>query len=287
MVATLLAGLSLGSVYALVAVGFNVTWLTTRAVNFAQGGFMVAGMFLTVLCQDRGIPSALTFVILVLTGAVIAAVEYTIAIRPVQKRGDHAELVTTVGVLTIIQGVILLLVSQDVQRVHSFLPDKLISVPGGRVAPADILLIVVAVAIGLAAHVWTRRTRSGLAARGISEDKEAAMLLGVNTLRFSYLAFVASGVLGFGVAQVVGPKTFAVVALAAALSIKGFVVLAIGGLGSNAGSLVVGLLVGVLEVTIARQMGATWQNTIVFLVFIAVMVARPSGLFGESRERVV
>jgi branched-chain amino acid transport system permease protein len=287
VVATLLAGLSLGAVYTLVAVGFNLTWLVTRAINFAQGAFMVAGMFLTVYLDNKGFGALVTFLVLVLVGAAVAVVEYTVAIRPVQKRGDHAELVTTVGVLTIIQGVILLLVTQDTQRVPSLLSENLIDVPGGRISPAELLLIAVTIVIGVGAHLWTRRTRSGLAARGISEDKEAAMILGVNTLRFSYLAFIASGVLGFGVAQFVGPKTFAVVALAAALSIKGFVVLAIGGLGSNAGALVVGLCVGVLELAIAREFGATWQNTTVFLVFIAVMLARPRGLFGESKERVV
>jgi branched-chain amino acid transport system permease protein len=283
----LLAGLALGSVYVLVAIGFNVTWLATRAVNFAQGGFMVAGMFLTVYCAHHGLSAPVTFLILVVVGALVAVATYTVAIRPVQNRGQHAELVTTVGVLTVIQGVILLFVTEDSQRVPSLLPDTLIDVPGGRVSPAELLLIAVAVVIGVAAHLWTRRTQSGLAARGISEDKEAAMVLGVNTLRFSYLAFVASGVLGFGVAQVVGPKTFAIVALAAALSIKGFVVLAIGGFGSNAGALVVGLAVGALEMLVARQLGATWQNTAIFVVFIAVMLARPRGLFGESRERVV
>lgn len=287
MIATLLAGLALGSVYTLVAIGFNVTWLATRAVNFAQGAFMVAGMFLTVFLDHRGVPAALTFLILIVAGAVVAMLTYTLAIRPVQSRGDHAELVTTVGVLTVIQGVILLFVSEDSEKVPSLLPDKLINLPGGRISPAELLLIGVAVVIGVLAHLWTRRTQSGLAARGISEDKEAAMILGVNTLRFSYLAFVASGVLGFGVAQIVGPETFAIVALAASLSIKGFVVLAIGGFGSNAGALAVGLVVGALEMVVARQLGATWQNTIVFLVFIAVMVARPRGLFGEQRERVV
>ncbi|CAN5260089.1 branched-chain amino acid ABC transporter permease [soil metagenome] len=287
MIATILAGLSLGSVYTLVAVGFNLTWLTTRAINFAQGGFMIAGMFMTVWLHEQGVSAPIIFVILILTGAVVAAVEYTIAIRPVQKHGDHAELVTTVGVLTIIQGVILLLVTEDAQKVPSLLSEKLIDVPGGRISPAELLLIVVAIVIGLAAHFWTRGTRSGLAAMGISEDREAAQILGVNTLRFSYLAFIASGILGFGVAQVVGPKTFAIVALATALSIKGFVVLAVGGLGSNLGALIAGLSVGVLELVIARELGATWQNTTVFVVFVIVMLLRPRGLFGEVKERAV
>jgi len=287
MTATLISGLALGAVYTLVAVGFNLTWLTTRAVNFAQGAFVVAGTFIAVFCYDRGIPAAVTFLILVVVGGAVAALEYTVAIRPVEKRGDHAELVTTVGAMTIIQGVILLFVADDAQRVPSLLSEDLIELPGGRVSPADILLIIVALVVALGVHYWTKRSRSGLAAMGISEDKEAAQILGVNTLRFSYLSFIASGVLGFCAAMVIGPKTFAIVALAATLTIKGFIALAIGGLGSSLGALMAGLGIGIIELLIARYFGASWQNTAVFIVFITVMLIRPRGLFGEARERVV
>ncbi|HVW40000.1 MAG TPA: branched-chain amino acid ABC transporter permease [Amycolatopsis sp.] len=287
MIATLLSGLALGGVYTLVAIGYNVVWLTTRAVNFAQGGFVVAGMFVTVTLYHRGVPVALIFLILAAAGAVLAAVEYSVGVRPVQRRGDHAELVTTVGALTVIQGVILLLVSQDVQRVKSLFPETFLDVPGGRITPAELALIILAVVAGLGAHAWTRHTRSGLAARGVSEDRETAMVLGVNTTRFSYLTFAASGALGFAVAPFVGPKVFAVVAMATVLSIKGFVVLAVGGLGNNLGALIGGLGVGFLELIVAWQFGTAWQNTAVFAVFIVVMLVRPRGIFGEVKERTV
>lgn len=287
MIATVLSGLALGSVYTLVALGFNLTWLTTRAVNFAQGAFVVAGMFIAVFCYDRGLSAIATFFILAVVGAAVAALEYTVAIMPVQKRGDHAELVTTVGAMTIIQGIILLFVADDARRVNSLLSEELISVPGGRISPAEFLLIAMAIIISLGVHYWTKSTRSGLAAMGISEDKEAAQILGVNTLRFSYISFMASGVLGFTAALVIGPKTFAIVALAAILTIKGFIALAIGGLGSSLGCLISGLGIGIIELIVARQLGASWQNTAVFIVFITVMLIRPRGLFGEARERAV
>lgn len=287
MIATLLSGLALGSVYTLVAVGFNLTWLTTRAVNFAQGAFTVAGMFIAVFCYDRGLSGPVTFLVLAVIGAAAAALEYTVAIRPVEKRGDHAELVTTVGAMTIIQGLILLFVADDARRVPSLLSEDLIDLPGGRVSPAEILLVVIALVIALGVHYWTKHTRSGLAAVGISEDREAAQILGVNTLRFSYLSFMASGVLGFAAAMVIGPKTFAIVALAATLTIKGFIALAIGGLGSSLGALMAGLGIGIVELLIARYFGASWQNTAVFIIFITVMLIRPRGLFGQALERAV
>ena len=287
MIATIISGLALGSIYAIVAYGFNLTWLTTRAVNFAQGAFVVAGMFIAVACSSAGLNPVLTIIILAVAGAAVAALEYTVAVRPVQKRGDHAELVTTVGVTTVIQGVLLLVVSQDAVRVPPLIPDNLIVLPGGKVAPSDFILIGVAVVVGLGMHFWTRRTRSGLAAMGISQDGEAAQVLGVNTLRFSYLTFMASGTLGFVAATVVGPKTFAVVAIATTLTIKGFIALAIGGLGNSLGAFVAGLSLGVVELVVARLLGATWQNLAIFIVFIAVMMIRPRGILGEKLERAV
>jgi len=287
MIGTLLAGLALGAVYTIVAVGFNLSWLPTRTINFAQGSYLVGGMFLAIYCDSLGVAPLVTFAIVLVAGALVAAAVYTIAIRPVQKRGEHAELVTTVGVMTVVQGVVLLFKSEDPYRVPGLVPDRLIDVPGGRISTTEVLLIILAVALGVGTHLWTRRTRLGIAALGISEDREAAMLLGVNTLRFSYAAFVASGVLGFGVAQVVGPKTFAVVALATMLSIKGFIALAIGGFGSNLGALLGGFLVGVSESVVARQLGATWQNSAIFIIFIVIMLIRPRGLFGSLRERAV
>jgi branched-chain amino acid transport system permease protein len=287
MIATILSGVALGGIYTLVAIGYNITWLTARSINFAQGALIVAGTFITIDCYNHHIPLVLTFVLLAASGAVIALVEYLIAIRPVQRRGEHAELVTTVGAMTVIQGIILLYVKQDSLQVPFFGPNSLINVPGGKVTPAELILIGLAVVLGVVAHIWTTRTGSGLAAMSLSEDREAAMLLGVNTRRFSVIAFAVSGAFGLVIAPFVGPTTFAVVSLASLLAVKGFVVLALGGVGSQIGALIGGLSIGVIEQLTVRQFGANWQNTSVFVIFILVLMIRPRGLFGERRERVV
>lgn len=287
MITTLISGLAVGAVYSLVAIGYNLTWLTSKVINFAQGGLMVAAMFLTVGLYNLGTPPVLIFVILAVCGAVLALIEMVIAIRPVMMRGNHGELVTTVGVLTVIEGVILLLVKEDVLRVPFVGPEELIDVQGGRIAPVEIILIVVAIGIGVAAHIWTRKTRSGLAASAISEDRDAARILGVNTMRYSYVAFMASGILAFVIAPIVGPKLYAIAALGSILAVKGFVSLALGGLGSQLGALIAGLAIGVIEAVVVRTAGPNFQNLIVFVIFIVVLMLRPRGLFGEKRERMV
>lgn len=186
-----------------------------------------------------------------------------------------------------IQGVIGILVVSASETVPFFGPTKLISFPGGSLAPDELLLIPLAVAVGVAAHLWATRTQSGLAAVSLSEDREAALALGVNTRRFTFVSFMVSGTLAMVVAPFVGPKTTAVTSIATTLAVYGFVVLAVAGVGSQLGAVIGGLGVGVVQQVVARQIGPNWQNLAVFAVFMTVLMVRPTGLFGERRERVV
>jgi branched-chain amino acid transport system permease protein len=287
VIATILLGLAIGSIYVFVAVGYNLTWLTSRAINFAQGALMVVGIFLTVELYHRHVPVILIFVILAVVGAILASVELVVAILPIISRGAHGELVTTVGAMTLIQGVIGVLVVASSESVPFFGPTRLVSISGSSLTPDELFLIPLAVVVGLGAHLWASRTKSGLAAVSLSEDRDAALVLGVNTRRFTFVAFMVSGALGLVVAPFVGPETTAVVSLATTFAVYGFVVLAIAGVGSQLGAVIGGLAIGVAQQLVARYVGPNWQNLAVFAVFLAFLMFRPTGLFGERRERVV
>ncbi len=287
MLATLFAGLVTGAVYVIVAVGFNLTWITSRLVNFALPVFLVLGMFVSVSLQEAGLPTVAVLAILVIVGSIVALIEFFVAIRPIESRGQHAELVTTVGWLTVVQGVILYAYGEDVRRVFFPGVNTLVDLPGGKISVAEMVLLAAGVVTALGAHLWLTRTRRGMAALALSEDPEAATVLGINSGRFSMLMFVFSGALACALGPVVGTKTFAVVTVATVLAVKGFVVLALGGVGSQAGALIGGLFVGVVEALTVRYIGGSWQNIIVFLIFMVVLTAKPTGLFGEKSERLV
>ncbi|MCU1476759.1 MAG: branched-chain amino acid transporter permease [Subtercola sp.] len=288
MLVTLISGLSLGSIYSLVAVGYNLTMLTSLVANFAYAAFIVTGMYLTVFLYSLGLNFGLIFAILIAVGAIVALIEYLVAIRPIQGRGDHAELVTTVGITTVLQGLLYLGTASDAQAVPFFGSNSMIDMfGGGRTSPAELTLIAVAVVVALGAHFWATRTRTGLAALSQSEDRDAALILGVHPARMSFIMFVFSGALGFALAPFVGPVTFAIVSVASVLAIKGFVVLAIGGLGNQLGALMAGLALGIVEALVVRYADVAYQNIAVFGIFIAVLLFRPQGLFGVIRERAV
>ena len=279
-------GLALGAVYALVAIGYNIVFISAKTFNFAQAQLMMVGAF--VAYSGLVTWKLPTLLVLLLAGAAVAAVaaiEHIVAIRPV--RDMHNILVTTLGASIFIDGAAQLIWGSQPLTVPFFGGNDAISVLGGRVYPVELVLIVLAVVLVVGFVQFGRRSMTGLALLGMSEDREAAQLRGVNVAAMAFGAFVAAGALAGFLGVVVGPKTFAVSTLGAALALKGFVVLAIGGFGSMPGTLVGGMLVGVAVAWAARYLGGEYANLVVFLILITVLLVRPAGLFVRAKERVV
>lgn len=279
-------GLALGAVYALVAVGYNIVYISSKTFNFAQAQLMMLGAFLAY----SGLVSwDLTTVVVMLIAMVVvgaaAGLEFLLAVRPV--RDMHNILVTTLGASMFIDGFAQLKWGSQPLTVPFFGGDDAVSFLGGRVYPIEPVLIVLAVVVVVALIQFSRHSMVGLALLGMSEDREAAQLRGVNVRAMAFGAFAAAGVLAGFLGVFVGPQTFAVSTLGASLALKGFVVLAIGGFGSMPGTLVGGVVVGLAEAWAARYLGSQYSTLTVFLILIAVLLVRPAGLFVRAKERVV
>jgi len=282
----LLSGLALGAVYALVAVGYNIVFISSKSFNFAQAQLIMVGAFVTLTASVTwGLPGWLVVLVVMAIVGAIAAVEDVVAIRPVPD--VHAQLVTTLGVATILNGATQLIWGAEAKTVPFIGSDAVVSFLGGRVYPVELALIVLAIAMVVVLSVLAKRLMVGLALVGISQDSEAAKLRGVDVRRLAFGAFVLSGVLAGLAGVFVGPKTFAVSTLGLSLALKGFVALAIGGFGNLYGGLIGGFVVGLVEQFTARYLGAEYSNISVFAILIVVLMVRPAGLVGRARERVV
>jgi branched-chain amino acid transport system permease protein len=148
-------------------------------------------------------------------------------------------------------------------------------------------LIALACSIALGAELITRRTNLGLASLATAEDRIAAMLRGIDVRTLSIGSFAVAGALCVAVGPFLAPKTFATFDLGDNLAIKGFVALAIGGFGSQKGALIGGLFTGLVEAGAARYLGAGYQTLSIFILLLAVLLVRPTGLFGEASVRAV
>lgn len=283
---TIWSGLALGAIYGIVAIGYNIVFVSSNVFNFAHAQLIMLGTFLAYWGSvTLKLPTVLVFLLAGAITAVVAVVIERTAIRPV--RGTEGQLVTTVGFATLLNGVTQVIWGGEPLQVPFFGSSKVVSVLGGRVFPVELTLIGVALLLTVAFVAVSRGSMLGLAVLAVSEDREAALMRGINVRALAIGAFAVSGLVAGLLGPLIGPKTFAVATLGSALALKGFVAMAIGGFGSAPGALIGGVAVGLIEAESGRYLGSSYSTLMVFVALLAVLLLKPTGLFGHARERVV
>lgn len=283
---TIWTGLSIGAVYALVALGYNIVYLASGALNFANASLIMLGTFVTYWAlSTEHLPFAVAILIAAAIVTVVAVIQERVGIRPVTSMDGL--LVTTVGAATILTGIAEVIWGSNPLPVPFPGSRNPLTVLGGRVFTDELSLIVAAIVLSTGLWITLRRTMLGLALLASSEDQEASTLRGVDVRWLRLLAFAVSGLLAGAAACLVGPQTLAYPGLGSTLALTGFVALALGGFGSILGGLVGGLAIGLIEALVASQLGGSYSDIFLFAVLLLVLLARPSGLLGRTRERVV
>jgi branched-chain amino acid transport system permease protein len=286
MVTTIWAGLSVGALYSLVAIGYSLTYLGSGGFNFAQASFVVVGVYAAYLgLHHYGQSTLATVVAGAGAVAVLAVLVERVAIAPV--RSHESLLVTTVGAATLIDGVVERIAGDQALQVPFFGSDKAFTLFDGRLRPVDLVLILVVPAIGIALTVVSRRTLFGLAGLAQSADRDAARLYGINPRRYAYGSFILAGLIAGGMGVIVAPKTSAYSTLGSALALKGFVALAFGGFGSFSGATIGGLVCGLVEAFAAHYLGVNYQVLAIFVLLLATLLVFPTGIFGRRRARAI
>jgi branched-chain amino acid transport system permease protein len=232
------------------------------------------------------LPLPVVMVLCAVVGGVLGALEEILAVRRLYGKNSHNELVTTLGASTILSGLALVIFGSDPQSL-SYVDDSTFDLLGGRIAMADILIILAAILLAGIVALVTRKTMVGLSSLATSEDREAATLRGINVKGLALGAFAVAGAAVAAAGPLVAQKTYATYNLGDSLAVKAFVALAIGGFGSQLGAVIGGFGVGFLETFAARYIGSEWRNIAVFVVLLIIMMVRPQGIFGRRVERAV
>lgn len=295
MMTVIWSGLAVGAIYALIAQCYTLSHLTSGVLNFAVAHLVIFGGFVGwSLVQGFGLPLWAVIPICACAGALVGLIEERIAIAPLRAINErlggghgYGELVATVGFATLITGLSFLLWGSDAREFVIFENDTRIMLLGGGLLRKDLLLIATAILVAVGIWAWTRYSRSGVACAAQTEDRDAAMLHGVNVRRLSYVGFAVVGGLCAALGPIIGAKTLLVVAAALVLAIKGFVALTLGGVGSCFGVLVAGFALGIAETATARTLGPEYRNLVVFALFLAVLLARPGGMMGKRGRRTI
>lgn len=290
------SGLALGSIYSLVALGFNITYNTTKTFNFGQGEFLVAGAFIgvsvllllaghdlqgtleiaEVTLARYGISLVTTFVLM---GALGVLLYYT-AVRPFFGKPGLAWVMSTIGFGIIVQNIALAIWGPSPMVMPSPLGNDVIRIGGAGVLPQEILVLCISVTLMLCLDIIMRKTRLGKAVRAVAQNGPAAVLMGINVTAIIVLAFIVSSSLAGVAGLLIAPITTASVFMGLTLALKAFSAAIVGGLSNPRGCMLGGFLLGLLE-----AMVGLWQAELreisIFLLIIFVLVLKPEGLLGQ------
>lgn len=282
-------GLTQGSLYALVAIGYNIVLLAAGMVNFAYAAFVMLGTYLAYLTTvEMGLPWLVGVVIGALVVAVLSVLMERTTLRSLIAQHRHlTALIVTIGVTQIIDGFVKVFWGDQPQQVPTAIDNSTMNVLGGYLRPNDLLIITLVVAVALALHFAQRHTMLGLSTLAVSEDPEAASIRGINSKGLVITAFGLSGAIAGGMGMFVAGNTYADHGLAHSLAVLGIVAVVLGGAGNQLGALLGGLLAGLLGAFSGRYLGSEWTLISVFILLLAILLVRPQGLFGLRTQRTV
>lgn len=280
----LVNGISLGSVYALIATGFSLIFNVLKFSNFSHGALMTlsafAGYFVAAKNGLGLIPTILTAVI---TGALVSLLGELVAFRRILQRGSSPEyfFVSSITLGMLYEGIVVLQAGANFYNYPRFFKNRSIQLGSVVLATADVLMFVTsAVVLGLLAYM-IQRTRLGRGLRSISFDRDTSRLMGINATRAIQLAFIISGALA-GLAGVFLGINYTLYPTLGGLVVKGFVASVIGGLGSLPGAIIGAVLLGLIETTLIRFVGTGFAPVISFVIMLAFLLIRPRGLAGSN-----
>ena len=282
----LLSGLAIGAVYAATALVYNVMYSTSKVLSATTGHiFMLGAVFGAWFMVGFGLPIVVALVGAIVVGAAFGFATEVVAIRRVLNRSDqHLWLLSTLAVATIVQQAVGLWWGTEPKPFPRVLPQDF---GAGAFDQKYWLPIFVMVAIAVGLDLFYRRTMYGKIFLAMSEDAFAARARGVATDRVRAVSYLISGAIGGAAGFAAGQLTFAYFAVGLALTLNGFVALAVGGLGSNIGAVIGGLSLGILSTFATYFFGGEYQQTISIGLLLVVLLIKPEGLFGARRIRPV
>ena len=287
-------GLTIGSIYALIALGFTIIFNASGIVNFAQGEFVMLGALVAVtLVGDTAaplawymVPAAVILSTLLVAG--FAGLLQLVFIRPLTGRPVLTAIILTIGASIAIHGVAMLVWGKDALPLPP-LPGPPVLAVGSAVVPfQSVWVLGVSLVAMLALRLFFDRTLIGRAMRANAANREGALLVGINPQRIVLLSFILSGALGAGAGALIAPSTLATYDMGTMLGLKGFAAAILGGLGSSPGAILGGLLLGLLESFGAGFLPtglSGYKDAVAFVVVLLVLFLRPSGLLGSRKVK--
>lgn len=282
----LINGISLGSIYAIIALGYTMVYGIAKMLNFAHGDVIMIGCYVVfTMMSGMGMHPLISIVAAVVVCTLLGVAIEKVAYKPLRKAAPLAVLITAIGVSYLLQNIALLIFGADTKSFTSVVSISPIKLAGGElvISGVTVVAIVACIVIMVGLMTFIKKSKAGQAMLAVSEDKDAAQLMGVNVNATISLTFA----IGSGLAAIAGvllcsayptltPYTGAMP------GIKAFTAAVFGGIGSIPGAFIGGILLGVIEVLGRAYISSQLSDAIVFAVLIIVLLVKPTGILGKA-----
>ncbi len=281
----LINGLNLGSIYALMALGYTMVYGIAKMLNFAHGDIIMVGAYtLSLVMTNLGMPPVVAILSSVIVCSALGVTIEKIAYKPLRNASPLTVLITAIGVSYFLQSVALLFFGSNKRKVDSAITVSGIKIGGLELTGESIVTLGITILIMVGLTLFIKKTKMGKAMLAVSEDKGAAQLMGINVNQTISITFAigsalaaVAGVLFVSSYGFVGPYTGSLP------GIKAFVAAVLGGIGSIPGAMIGGILLGIIESLSKAYISTNLSDAIVFAVLIIVLLVKPSGLLGKVR----
>lgn len=287
VISSLVNGLRLGSVYAIVAVGYSMVYGILHLINFAHGDIMTIGVYMMLLMMNSmGLPLWLVIPLSVCISVIVGVLIERLAYRPLRSATEEATLISSLAVSTLLQNLLQMVFSPQKQAFH--LPDffrQRHDIFGVRLSTMNLITFAALIVIVVALTFAVNKTKIGTAMRACSENLDAARLMGIGPNKVIVVAFViGSGLAALAGLMLAGEYGSVTPLMGFDYGLKAFCAAVVGGIGSLYGAVLGGLVIGLAEMLFAGLVpnGAAWQDAFVFVVLILALLVRPNGLLGQK-----
>ncbi len=289
----LINGLTIGMIYALIALGYTMVYGIIKLINFAHGEiFMVGGFIGYTILVAAGVAAGSTslplplllllplIVAMVGCGALGVGIE-RLAYKPLRRAPRLAALITALGMSLVLQNIAMLIYGAGPRPLPQLVPEREIHLGGAVLTPLQLIIIALALALMGALHWFIKKTRTGMSLRAVSQDRKGASLMGINVDRTISLCFLIGSCLG-GAGGFIYGIYYAQISFSDGYlaGLKAFTAAVVGGIGNIPGAMLGGLIIGVAETLGAGYISSAWKDVFAFVILVVLLLTRPTGLIG-------
>jgi branched-chain amino acid transport system permease protein len=281
------SGLTVGAIYALVALGFTLIYSASDVLNFAQGEFVMLGGMVTVFATAAGVPLPLAALLAIGVAVAVGLALYYLAIAPARGASAVSLIIITIGASILMRGIASIVFDKNFHSLAPFAGNTPLIVGGAALLPQSIIVLIGAGAIVLVLWLFITHTLTGKAILATAANRLAARLVGINTGAVVALSFAVSAAIGAIGGVLATPITLTSYDAGTLLALKGIAAAMLGGMGNPLGAVLGGLSVGLLEAFGAGYISSAYKDAIGFIVILLVLFVMPQGLLGRAGvERV-